>query len=86
MPRTARTAEFDYYQRNRTLGARFLPMLEARLRAFLEATLAAIGEEDVAADQHGVPVEAETNVEIKLPPRPVKAVVVRALNPRPRRH
>jgi hypothetical protein len=82
MLRAARRAEFAYYIRNRELGARFVPLPDAQLRAILAAAIAAIGEEE-AADSQEVAAEEPEEVDVVEPPE--KAVIVRARKPRPKR-
>ena len=82
MLRAARTAEFDHYQRNRDKHDRFRPMIDALLRAILEAATTAIGH-----DEDPVPEPTnEPEKETQPPPRaPLAGRIVTARTPRPRR-
>jgi hypothetical protein len=76
----ARRAEFEFQQRHRGLGDWFRPMLDAQLRAVLEAAIGAIDEEDT--DPAPEPETEEPAAIEAIPARITPARIVRALKPR----
>ena len=85
MLRAARSAEFTYFQQNRLLGARFLPIPDGQLLAILEAAIGAIGEDDPDEATEASAQEAEQDAGDVEIPREKRPIVVRARKPRVRR-
>lgn len=84
MLRAARRAEFDYYQRNREIGARFVPIPDGQMREILEAAIAAINEDEETGRQDVDEVPDDIELAPPMEP-PTKTVIVRAKKPRPKR-
>jgi hypothetical protein len=80
----ARRGEYDYHQRNRTLGpGPFRPTPDAVIRAMLEAALSDISDGPVAAATDTVDITERGNVR-GLAITPIRRVVT-AYKPRPKR-